>query len=725
MFLLLALTLLGQPAFARSAGPRPVTIAVNAGYDQRRVPGKSLPISVTLEATRAIAADLQVASAAPDGTSLVRAIAVEVPAGGRKQFDLVVPAAALPTPRLQVSVREPGETLASAQVELINAGKDVLVGTTGDEIPGGIGGTRLEPSGQEMRAVKVPPEWLALGQGALQPLSYLILDSERARGLPAGEIRSIVNWVVGGGRLVVTTRDPTTLEWVPQSWRSEWTRDAAGGWVPAQSGAGRTLTSGALATPAGLGRLVVAPNSGPGDLAPVLAAVGPAPSSNSGRAELFGAPTVDFELLGALSATAGESVRLGWLVGFLVIYVVVAGPLNYVVLRRRGRKELAWLTIPLLALVFSGAAYGLARQTRGGLSVQQANVVFATPEGHASQRTVTVASGTGGQHRVDFGTRDAVEPWGMSQNFDPFGGQASRRTQMVRLTGPGSQAILETSPFSAGVANGSLRSSPGYLESDLVWDGKALAGEVTNRTGMDLTVALVAPGMREELVGRLAAGASKQVRVEASRFGGVARRFDPFLFQGGAPTDESIRRTLTRSAYSVVGAEHSFGLPMLIGFTKEFAPEVRVDGEVHTPEGPALIASPLRTTVQPGTAGPIPSMTGRLEIRSVDGTAFLGNGALQLGEFREAVFAYRLPAEVGASQVAGASVRPGFQGPGFNLEAFDWGLRRWVELPADGTSRRAVPAAAFTDAGEAHFRITPEREPFVELWSLDVEVSLK
>ena len=127
-----------QPARAQTNQASPVNVIVNAGYEQRYLPGKSVPVSIILESTRAVAGDLEVFSLAPDGSSLVRAVPMEIPAGGRKQFDLVVPAAGLPTSRLQVSVMESGETLASARVELINTGRQLLVGILDEQIPGGI-----------------------------------------------------------------------------------------------------------------------------------------------------------------------------------------------------------------------------------------------------------------------------------------------------------------------------------------------------------------------------------------------------------------------------------------------------------------------------------------------------------------------------------------------------------------------------------------------------------
>lgn len=54
-----------------------------------------------------------------------------------------------------------------------------------------------------------------------------------------------------------------------------------------------------------------------------------------------------------------------YICGWLIFYVAVIGPLNFLFLRRTRRRERAWLTIPLIALVFSGAAYFYGSVYRG------------------------------------------------------------------------------------------------------------------------------------------------------------------------------------------------------------------------------------------------------------------------------------------------------------------------------------------------------------------------
>jgi len=54
---------------------------------------------------------------------------------------------------------------------------------------------------------------------------------------------------------------------------------------------------------------------------------------------------------------------------FLLIYVLIVGPVNYFILRRRKKLEWTWVTIPLIVLVFLGAEYGMGRYMKGGKAV--------------------------------------------------------------------------------------------------------------------------------------------------------------------------------------------------------------------------------------------------------------------------------------------------------------------------------------------------------------------
>jgi hypothetical protein len=52
-----------------------------------------------------------------------------------------------------------------------------------------------------------------------------------------------------------------------------------------------------------------------------------------------------------------EFPRLWWLIGWMAAYTIVIGLVNFMLLRRMGKVELAWITVPALALVFGVTFY--------------------------------------------------------------------------------------------------------------------------------------------------------------------------------------------------------------------------------------------------------------------------------------------------------------------------------------------------------------------------------
>ncbi|MCB8977850.1 MAG: hypothetical protein H6657_10540 [Ardenticatenaceae bacterium] len=70
------------------------------------------------------------------------------------------------------------------------------------------------------------------------------------------------------------------------------------------------------------------------------------------------------------------------LLAFLLVYTVVMGPLNYWVLKRRNQLERAWVTIPVLVVIFSGITYFTGFQLRGNDTIiNQISVAYSQADG--------------------------------------------------------------------------------------------------------------------------------------------------------------------------------------------------------------------------------------------------------------------------------------------------------------------------------------------------------
>ena len=79
------------------------------------------------------------------------------------------------------------------------------------------------------------------------------------------------------------------------------------------------------------------------------------------------------------------------LFGFLALYIALIGPLNYLILNRLNRRELAWVTIPLLIIIFSVLAYVVGTNLRGNEVTLSRLSVVRTWNGVDNARVETVA----------------------------------------------------------------------------------------------------------------------------------------------------------------------------------------------------------------------------------------------------------------------------------------------------------------------------------------------
>ena len=71
---------------------------------------------------------------------------------------------------------------------------------------------------------------------------------------------------------------------------------------------------------------------------------------------------------------------LGGLLVLLLGYIILVGPVNYLVLRRLDRREWAWVTVPALIAVFTVGSFGIGALMRGSdVVVHEVAIVRGAP----------------------------------------------------------------------------------------------------------------------------------------------------------------------------------------------------------------------------------------------------------------------------------------------------------------------------------------------------------
>lgn len=370
-----------QEDAADDAAPSTVTAAelgleVVAGYGGHLLRTRWVPVEVTIAPDRLIAGTLRVLTEGNTGRQAEQR-EVEVASGAVKVYRFVVPPTFGMTVELELgggqAVRVPVETDPSAQF---------LVGVLAESVPEETPPINAYAVQTPARVVPVAPIWLDRSDRALDPLTALVVDASDLAAL--GE-RSLVNLrtAVAAGLDLVVVADadgdlslPLPDGWVPATSATTQQVTVPGGEqapvrVLAPTAAAWSLRPVDLAMDAGEEPVAAAVHAGRGRVAVVGVALGEGPLGRNGA--LWGhlaSPTginqgVESSRLQRIASIAPETLRgdsfdippLGVLAIFLIVYVLVVGPVNGVVLSRLDRRELAWVTIPAITVVFAAAAW--------------------------------------------------------------------------------------------------------------------------------------------------------------------------------------------------------------------------------------------------------------------------------------------------------------------------------------------------------------------------------
>ena len=616
-------------------------LEVDAGFGGVVVPQASLPITVTMSPTRPFRGQVRLVSDHNAGRQ-VRVEEIEVPGGSTKVFRFVVPRAH----RVEVQVTEAGEGV-SVQVPLRPAER-YLVGVLDDDVPGNAPPLRAYATDQPGQFVSLASAWLD-HPGALSSLSAVLATPEVLEAMSDPARRQLATAVVEGMDLVVTPTRPGTVDLEPLGLPNPAMETSAASGLAdtlavTPTTAAWTLraddaTQGpdvAAVTQAGRGRVAVSgvtPGAGPVGtdgtywghlLQPTARTVG-------GDGDRFDNPQFDPTL--ASRSLRPESLTvppIGWIVIFLLAYVVVVGPVNGVVLSRANRRELAWVTVPAVTLVFTAGAWvasadqapsvGLAGRAAYWIDGQGSEIAVTAVR--APRRDTHEVSLTGGRWQVTtggFGDASVIRTGGDEVD--------------VELT-------LEALQVGGVVAERPAQAEP-PLDVTATVAGDRVEVEVTNRSPWQLENATLRAGTATERVGTIAAGATETFTLEVGDTLPVRPAWnDPF--EGLREVDPDL--TAPRSLESLLRFGVLDGAPGVVWVTGTFAPgteslPVRVGGDEPAGQG-SFVA--VGTTPAPGDGDVSPFAVDRQLLTSRIGFA-RRIGSLAIDGQTEAFLRFRLP----------------------------------------------------------------------------------
>lgn len=336
---------------------------------------------------------------------------------------------------LEISLVSGPSTIATTKAAFaIHDGTQMVVGIVAERPGDVIGDLDLLPNMNNVKPVTVGLDVADLPNrveawGALDRLIWQDMDSAQ---LDNGQIAALRGWVAGGGRLVIVggTAGPASLSAFPDDilpYRPTTTTDVAPsslvallGEVP-KDAADLPALSGELVggrSLAAVGGQTVAAELPYGTGAVSIIGFDPTASWITGtrmaeglwrrliptRSASGGATGDDSQIVQAASQLPTLALPpVTGLIALLGGYILLIGPINYLVLRHFDKREWAWVTMPALIVAFAIGAYGFGSLLRGSdIIVNEVAIVRGAPgatEGLA-QAYLGVFSPTRGSYQV-------------------------------------------------------------------------------------------------------------------------------------------------------------------------------------------------------------------------------------------------------------------------------------------------------------------------------------
>ena len=655
-----------------------------------------------------------------------------------------------------------------------------LIGVLSDQPTSLDGFAAVHPASVAARVVHLRADDIAESAIPLRAFDILAIDDFATDSLTSGQKTAISDFVRSGGDLLLGTGaawrktlaglSPAILPMAISGTASVTTALLGGGPVEVATGTQITTAPAWLAAGAqplllerrlgeGIVTLAtfdwnqepVAGWSGTGPLLRQLIARAVFGSSNAGQTTLyaggmgpvpFGVQSTIGTRSSALSSTLGNLPGLDLpslqLTGALVLlYVLLVGPVNYLVLGAMRRRALAWVTVPLIAVIAAGGAYGAGVFTKGrSVQANQITILHLQPGwDRAYQETYTgiMAPSRGDYQATISGSPLLISPIAGNGAYDVSAlGTGSRSG--IRVDVDHNNIVLPgmTAFALSGFATESLTSAPQLAAHVKLVNGK-LTGTIENHSNLDFTDAVLIMGDNFQTVGALRPGATTSVSLDvkpANQSGQpVYTRIYGSTFFNGQPTNqptdaqrEDYAKTQILSLLVAGGSFNGISLtstPMLVAWTHQPFQNVTVNGSHprSTSESAVALSLPLDeigTGSLPAgvVSGRIVDVVGDSQGQGPPGMLLLQSGSVTY-EFSPSLAAGRHLAGTAVTS-SNPYMGKGVPTPGggtaaatVTSEVWDWSRSAWREVAYQDNATTTLPDSAVNpQTGQVRLRIS-------------------
>lgn len=430
----------------------------------------------------------------------------------------------------------------------------------------------------------------------------------------------------------------------------------------------------------------------------------------------------------------------------LGIYILVVGPGNYFLLKRRQKLHWAWVTIPVITVIFSIGSFVLGYALHGSdIFINKIAVIETQPSGLANVTTyVGLFSPNRQTYEVEISGNGLVSP--LAPYYDPWNSFSDPNTissrQEVRLQQSEPAYVRGLSVDQWAMQSFMIEGQAielGSIQADLQLVEQQLTGVIRNQTGADLEDVVLMFGGNFTHLGTLPSGAQVEVNFPIGQvsqmFIGPPLSYRVFEEQLNSPQgprrETEVRRSIIENVFerapvfsnNLAAAGAALGTApsatiLIWGWSRQAPPEIRVGGSTPAEQATTLVYTRVPYSLPQSGAislppGVIPGVVTELPR---DGGICGMPGATAVYTYRgEAIFEFYSPARIGEWQIDSLLVNLDtdsgmFFTPGVAL--YDWQSGQWVKLAEvlQGTNWVSDPARFISPEGVIRVQLSAPEE---------------
>ncbi len=594
------------------------TVDVSVGLQGYAHPDEPVPVVVDITSEELIVGRLDVAAGGE-----TQRTAVEIPANSAKQY---VVYGSAPGDRRNVTVSlirvvdGEDEVLDRTSERLVLPSGELLVGLLGrDELTTTLRSSASSPLGTEVVPLSIDAASLARGGG---PLAYLVVDTAAFSDLDEATIDAIGAWVRRGGRLIGATAALDRISAV------------GGGDVLDRTPAEITRYSE--------GELIAVAEPGGLDVDEWSALLRDTPPLGLVRTDPGFRPATGSLVAAATAGREASVPALPWLLIGIALFIVLVGPANFLLLRRIGKPEWAWATVPVLSVVFVAGFWIIGRTSLQDFTVTSATVVIDDGTSASAATALVVQVEQAGNHELEL-------PPGWKPGATASGVGVEAGTAKIDDDGR-TVYEWELNDLGVGAAEAEWAADPVSVDLAIAVDGRQIEVTATNRTDHDFWAwGIVVDGVATASAEPLAVGAADAVGVRT--FGGNNYTYEPvissavqrrlFYVDGFDSADFGVVAGLAGQAERQLPSIKRDGI-FFFGFADGTLTSVTVDGVAGEAEGTSLLMkqTELDAAALAGLGEVQPDV---LSVTGASSVENYGDGRLWAYGAEEVVFGYVVP----------------------------------------------------------------------------------